>query len=653
MELKQCSIYRLLVLIFGVNILWIVIAYVYVVSITDTHPILRTKASVFNALNASRVHVIKGKLGAELRSSCVGKAPVTAFYAEGSIVIGVERANLTRYIYGDADIEVWFPNEGWLCHMEVSSPSRQPGSSRLVHVQQRVSKSQSQERERISSAHLVSTIQHSSVDGINARTRSSWMEQWPIGNGKVGALVGGSVFSELLPLSVADFYTAPPAAPPPPPDPHGHAGGDRGEPHLMRGGGVAFLQTNAAKSGGGSGSRFYRRESSRAAGQAGPPGSAASDPARAEEANSPEVQAFHRSRKSLLSGDFESSSRLLSQTLLKEELGRFEALGDLLLLYFPRAPQTTQTTPLRTEEDSAHSSHKPPRPSALRGRSDVLVEFLQAVSSVHLAAPPPRTHKKPQGKASFSGAEAMSSQDSAKVKGARSTASAEPGQRLIDFGSVVHERSFLDTVSGVASSVFVAEAEEVSPTSPPLHIHHREWFASEVDDVLVGTMRCVCVGGMGKEEAEEEEDGGGCLNVHLRLGREVRNTQGGPPGATTPMSEGAWWAGPWRLRRQSLATKGSESEGGGGWLDMGPLLGARGVLLGSEEVQSERLVAFRMSVQPPGSGSGADETAGSMNSDASDGASQEHPGAEVCGIAVCTGSARTHAAGALGAHIIM
>jgi hypothetical protein len=116
---------------------------------------------------------------------------------------------------------------------------------------------------------------------------------------------------------------------------------------------------------------------------------------------------------------------------------------------------------------------------------------------------------------------------------------------------ILHEHSFLDTVSGVASSVFVAEAEEVSPTSPPLHIHHREWFASEADDVLVGTMRCLRVGRMKDEEEEEEEDGGGCLNVHLRLGREVRNTQGGPPGATTPLSEGAWWAGPWRLRRQS------------------------------------------------------------------------------------------------------
>lgn len=38
------------------------------------------------------------------------------------------------------------------------------------------------------------------------RSSTGWTEQWPLGNGKFGAMVGGSIDSEVIPLSIANLF---------------------------------------------------------------------------------------------------------------------------------------------------------------------------------------------------------------------------------------------------------------------------------------------------------------------------------------------------------------------------------------------------------------------------------------------------------------
>jgi hypothetical protein len=47
---------------------------------------------------------------------------------------------------------------------------------------------------------------NNTLGSCSRATKSSWIDQWPVGNGGIGALVGGSLYSELVPLSTSDYY---------------------------------------------------------------------------------------------------------------------------------------------------------------------------------------------------------------------------------------------------------------------------------------------------------------------------------------------------------------------------------------------------------------------------------------------------------------
>jgi hypothetical protein len=58
------------------------------------------------------------------------------------------------------------------------------------------------------------------------------------------------------------------------------------------------------------------------------------------------------------------------------------------------------------------------------------------------------------------------------------------------FGNVVDSTNTLHTISGIATTIFLLENDNASATSDLYYRHERSWFASSVDDVIVGSMKC-------------------------------------------------------------------------------------------------------------------------------------------------------------------
>ena len=657
MSSRWCSFYRLVIFILIANMLWVVIAYFYLMSIPEGRGLRRTNVLLGSHHNSSLVYTIKGSHGAQLQSDC-GVAPRKIDYMPGGTIVVAAYKNSTATRPGSvANIQVYFPVYGWLCQMEFIQSS---DSNSIIYISPSLhSRDRSRKNHAMATSHLVSGgPAYDGEEGLDNRIRSNWIDQWPIGNGRVGALVGGSLFAEVVPLSIAGFYTVPST------QPHSegsHPGGDR--------------------------RRHYRRKTDSQSSPFGASGKGQSE----EGSDSRAFLLFQKSRAQLLKGDVRSSTSLLGEAMDREPLGRFEYVCDLLLMYFPSPPLPTASTwsdisqPQDVSGGAASQSDSqrkgsPPRGESmprLRGRADLLDEFLDTVLPLHTTPPPTQEKETHHDR---TGSEGKHPQGPAKERERQRRRAG-----LADYGSVRHQRSFLDTITGTASSVFVAEAPvqdygrrrgadatsaNTGPASPTsrLHLHSREWLASEGSDVLVGTVRCVSVMEKVEERAEKGEEGGdavGCLNVHLRMGREMRAPQG-PPGATSPLNERHWQARPWIHRgshselddvMSSFPSFSSQQQHlhrrGTGWFDVAsPLLsGGRppGVVVGGfdEPLPEGQLLAISFSMHPesraPGKNSdnegrgGHPSPHGPRQHDAGRTSAEGmlHPGVEVCGAVLC------------------
>lgn len=272
-----------------------------------------------------------------------------------------------------------------------------------------------------------------------ARTEDNWMQKWPIGNGRFGALVGGVLAVERVPFSIAGFYAR-----------------------------QAMMHSTDPLHGDKEGPDASMRNG----------------------------EVFNEARDLFMKGYYNMASAKLGK-LVKHELGMFQYLLDL---HF-----THHSSPLSL---TSQLGNQPTQPR--------------------------------------NGRDAMEG-----------------------FGVVILSDGVLDLQHGVSHSLYLEQRTEKATksiqkrrkhrgkarTHSVLNVHYREWFASEMDDVLVGSFSCKTLNTMNFEIEESLSESRansshphrrrrrqrlhstmdavkksrGCLNVAMRISREASQSAEGLP----------------------------------------------------------------------------------------------------------------------------
>jgi hypothetical protein len=170
--------------------------------------------------------------------------------------------------------------------------------------------------------------------------------------------------------------------------------------------------------------------------------------------------AFNLSRSQLLRGEFEASQQLLSSAIREQPMSMFQSIFDFVLLFSPamqEMPGQVLTTERRRE-----------RPS-VRSRKEILLDLQAALFGDSL---------------SFE-------------HGVLSQADAR----------LFYEKNILKTREGISTSFHLLSNGEGGSVSS---FNSRSWFASSVDDVIVGKLDCM----------SPLPDKGGCLNFFLHSTRD-------------------------------------------------------------------------------------------------------------------------------------
>jgi hypothetical protein len=119
------------------------------------------------------------------------------------------------------------------------------------------------------------------------RNSFDWLQQWPIGTGRFGGMVGGTIEEEIIPLTIADYYVS--------------------------------RKMNVKDQHG-------RYEMKR-------------------------VEAFHKAREALKNGNVNDADKHISTMRRRHGLGMFQYIGDLALFFSPSRlsfkPQEELETSLR------------------------------------------------------------------------------------------------------------------------------------------------------------------------------------------------------------------------------------------------------------------------------------------------------------------
>lgn len=296
------------------------------------------------------------------------------------------------------------------------------------------------------------------------KANNRWQTQWPLGNGLFGGLVGGTIASELIPLSVSDLFF-----------------------------------------------------------QYSPDNPDVENEERVKRQAAPDN--FRKMRQALARGDVDTAETLAGG-MQYGRLGSFQYAFDLALHFGPGALALQKHTqpappqpPAAVKPQQVHGvlAKLPPAISRKlkpglrqrmglgvsngndRGRAPLLDQLLQAFGPEALSPPGDQT-------------------DSAET----GTAAGRGG-----FGSVFLSKGLLDTRQGISYHTFI-EGERPSPgnaatadtaanskgeSESALYLHQRHWFASQRDGVLAGRMACAV--------AEPNATASfGCLNLALSFDRE-------------------------------------------------------------------------------------------------------------------------------------
>jgi hypothetical protein len=226
-------------------------------------------------------------------------------------------------------------------------------------------------------------------------TRNSfdWLQQWPIGTGRFGGMVGGTIEEEIIPLSIADYYV------------------------------LKKLEVQEE------------------------------DDKKTKE----RIDAFYKARESLRkvkrASQISDAGKYVPAMRQPHGLGMFQYIGDLTLFFSPSAlsfkPQKELEMALREPKKPARRGRDHARDSSMR---EEVINRLR-VSFVGYGAGKPNDEPR--------------------------------------FGNIYLNHGTLDMRHGISHSFFVDEVSaRRGGTGSHYRVHHREWFASGEDEVLVGRFSC-------------------------------------------------------------------------------------------------------------------------------------------------------------------
>lgn len=226
-----------------------------------------------------------------------------------------------------------------------------------------------------------------------------WLDQWPIGNGKFGALVGGSIEGDIIPLSMAGFYVIE---------------GSVGPKHDS-----SFL-----------------------------------------------YQQFDESRKELMNGNFQESQKKLSNLISKTPLGMFQYISDISLLLSPSPLILQQPAILKVDKNAV-------------GRKKLWITHKNL-------------HKFPKNNGNY------------------------------NFGNLNSSHVTLDTKIGISKSSF----RVVNHSEKSVRLYSRVWFASSIDDVIVGKLQCRSENINDIRNIDEFNNSiNNCLHLSLRFSRYINKRE--------------------------------------------------------------------------------------------------------------------------------
>eukprot|EP01032_Pedospumella_encystans_P011336 gene11336-13183_t len=271
-------------------------------------------------------------------------------------------------------------------------------------------------------------------------TTTDWTSQHPIGNGHFGALVGGNIRTEIIPVSVAGFY-------------------------------VRKAHVDEA------------------------PGERGQQP--------PDASLFAEAREDLKNNNIKEADKKMS-TFIKKNLATFQYLFDMALVYSPVEMVWVEPANVGASAGGSGKGNKKAPPH--RPRNIMLPTSREALLRTmydHI------DYKTP--------GHDVDTEQSDATKGATGAAGGVNHNANIvrpPFGDVLVSDGILDMRYGVAYNSFVEHVgtsgaatrsntmhttrennstkngDSTDGAKSSVRLHHREWFASSVDNVMVGTISC-------------------------------------------------------------------------------------------------------------------------------------------------------------------
>jgi hypothetical protein len=325
-----------------------------------------------------------------------------------------------------------------------------------------------------------------------------WTEQFPIGTGRVGALAGGSMEAEIVPISIAGLFVR-------------QAGNDKTSDEVF---------TTKMR------------------------------------ANMKSARDLFRSGKVL-----EAQQAITAQDISFPKYASFQYLADLAFVYSPE-PLAIITTPPPVAPTNAQTQQPPPkqrpniRPLMRNGpgmmfhgsRERIVQSFksrlgpmgppTEAMSAPEHAQPAPQGQEPavtevPGGLNRLRG---LFQPLGNNIEGNNQNNGNVFGNKLL-FDDVFLSEGVLDMEAGVSTHTFAARHNCVHVMDGTgsgtdhcdVYVHQREWFASSVDDVLVGSLSCTKLveetssqrpaDGIQTGSYVQAEGSAACLNVALGIGR--------------------------------------------------------------------------------------------------------------------------------------
>ena len=361
---------------------------------------------------------------------------------------------------------------------------------------------------------------------LTRNAENCWTQQWPIGNGNFGALIGGSIAREVIPISIGGLFVIRDEENMP----------EEGVPNT-RSSHDAFLLARQALSRGKPG------EAERLIGGMQQSGLGMFQYVADIALIYSPVPLYSKLQQtaSRQRGKIRSTRRLMSVLSRKEQLEEF--LPQMINLR-PQPKQQRQQLQ-QQQQQQQQQQRQVPRPRRVmvqRARQIMPDSFSRLMLLQNVAdkftSDPAITYDAEGNPVSQS--QLANAADAADIQ----RQLAEESQSRL-FGNVRLSDGILDMRSGIAHSFFVEEmpkdndlmdsgsssSSSSSSTSPAveeiiarepgtdghaaLRLHHREWFASNVDDIIAGRVSCA----MGTSD-DDVSSADGCLNLALRLSRD-------------------------------------------------------------------------------------------------------------------------------------